>query len=143
MKELHILLVEDSPEDVMLTKLAFDRSKVPTSITVAVNGEECLAYLRQQGEYAKSPLPDLILLDLNMPKVNGKQVLEAVKYDDKLKHIPIIVLTTSLAERDIEDSYKRHANSYLAKPMDFNEFIALVEHIEQFWFDMVKLPKND
>ncbi|KYG75750.1 hypothetical protein AWW68_07900 [Roseivirga spongicola] len=141
-EEFRILLVEDSKEDVMLTKMAFAKSKVDAIIDVVNDGEQCLKFLKKEPPYEKAVIPGLILLDLNMPKVDGKQVLERIKFDKNLKTIPVVVLTTSQNERDVEESYERFANSYISKPMDFIEFLDLVKQIEKFWFKTVKLPKS-
>jgi CheY-like chemotaxis protein len=109
---------------------------------VVNDGEQCLKFLRKEPPYEKAVIPGLILLDLNMPKVDGKQVLERIKFDENLKTIPVVVLTTSQNERDVEESYERFANSYISKPMDFIEFLDLVKQIEKFWFKTVKLPKS-
>lgn len=135
-------MVEDSIDDAKLTRLAFAKAKVPAIIDVVHDGEECLKFLRKHEPYIDAISPDLILLDLNMPKVNGKQVLEKIKVDDKLKSIPVVVLTTSKDEMDVLESYERFANSYMAKPMDFKEFLDLVKEIEKFWLKMVKLPRS-
>ncbi|WP_422356109.1 response regulator [Roseivirga pacifica] len=140
--KFRILLVEDSLEDIVLTKLAFSKSNVPAEIDVVNDGEECLSFLRKEEPFTDAKVPDLILLDLNMPKLNGKQVLEVVKTDPELKHIPTVVLSTSKRKVDVEESYERFANSYLAKPIDFNEFLDLVKEIETFWLKIVKLPNS-
>ncbi|MHA7100583.1 response regulator receiver domain-containing protein [Roseivirga pacifica] len=140
--KFRILLVEDSLEDIVLTKLAFSKSNVPAEIDVVNDGEECLSFLRKEEPFTDAKVPDLILLDLNMPKLNGKQVLEVVKTDPELKHIPTVVLSTSKHKVDVEESYERFANSYLAKPIDFNEFLDLVKEIETFWLKIVKLPNS-
>lgn len=136
------MLVEDSLDDAKLTRLAFEKSKVPALIDVVHDGEQCLRYLKKQEPYQEAKRPDLILLDLNMPKVNGKQVLENIKVDENLKGIPVVVLTTSKDEKDVLESYERFANSYVAKPMDFKEFLDLVKEIEKFWLKIVKLPRS-
>ncbi len=136
---IEILLVEDNPGDVRLTKEALKDAKVRNTLHVAMDGVEALAFLRHQGKYAAVPRPDLILLDLNLPKKNGREVLEEIKQDDGLRHIPVVILTTSQAERDIAESYRLHANAYVTKPVDLEQFLTVVKSIEQFWLEIVKL----
>lgn len=140
MTGIDILLVEDSPGDVGLTKEALRESKVKNSLNVVSDGIEALAFLRKQGRYAGAPRPDLILLDLNLPRKDGREVLEEIKNDPRLKAIPVVVLTTSAAEQDIVRSYNLHANSYVTKPVDFDQFLRVVHVIEDFWLAIVKLP---
>jgi two-component system, chemotaxis family, response regulator Rcp1 len=137
-----ILLVEDNPGDVRLTKEALKEGNLPHTLHVAKDGVEATAFLRQEGEYADSPKPDLILLDLNLPRKDGREVLAEIKQDEKLKHIPIVILTTSDAEEDIINGYKMHANCFITKPVDLNQFYSLVRSIESFWFNVVQLPPN-
>lgn len=137
-----ILLVEDSVEDAKLTRLAFAKANIPVIIDVVQDGEECFKFLKKKAPYDSAIEPDLILLDLNMPKVNGIQVLEKIKVDEKLKGIPVLVLTTSKDDKDVLESYQKFANSYMTKPMDFNEFLDLVKEIEKFWLKIVKLPRS-
>jgi len=125
-RTIEILLVEDNPGDVRLTKEALKDAKVRNTLHVAMDGVEALAFLRKQGKYAGVPVPDLILLDLNLPKKNGREVLEEIKQDDGLRHIPVVILTTSQAERDIAESYRLHANAYVTKPVDFEQFTKCV-----------------
>lgn len=139
-RPIEILLVEDSPGDVRLTKEALGEGKLHNRVHVATDGVEAMSFLRQAGQYAGVPLPDLILLDLNMPKKDGREVLAEIKADQRLMHIPVVVLTTSEAERDILKSYKLHANCYITKPVDFEQFIGVVRSIEDFWLTIVKLP---
>lgn len=139
-KPIDILLVEDNPGDVRLTIEALKDVKLLNRMNVAQDGVEALAFLRHEGKYAKSPHPDLILLDLNLPKKDGREVLEEIKQDPDLKRIPVVVLTTSQAERDILKSYDEHANCYITKPVDLDQFIAVVKSIEDFWLTIVKLP---
>lgn len=139
---VEILLVEDNPGDVRLTLEAMREGKVLTNVSVAVDGVEALAFLRREGKYADAPRPDLILLDLNLPKKDGREVLEEIKQDSSLKCIPVIVLTTSAAERDILKTYSLHANCYINKPVDYDEFIKVVRSIENFWLMLVKLPSE-
>jgi two-component system, chemotaxis family, response regulator Rcp1 len=136
---IEILLVEDNPGDVRLTKEALKDAKVRNTLHVAMDGVEALAFLRKQGKHAAVPRPDLILLDLNLPKKNGREVLEEIKNDDALRHIPVVILTTSQAERDIAESYRLHANAYVTKPVDLEQFLTVVKSIEQFWLEIVKL----
>ena len=140
MKSIEILLVEDSLGDIELTKEALSDSKMSNNLNVVMDGEQALFYLRKTNGFAKAITPDLILLDLSLPKMDGKEVLENIKADDKLCHIPVVVLTTSQAEEDILKSYELHANCYVTKPVDFNRFLKIVQGIESFWFNIVKLP---
>ncbi len=137
---IEILLVEDNPGDVRLTKEALKEGRVANRISVAKDGFEAMAFLRREGEYANASRPDLILLDLNLPKKNGREVLAEIKMDPDLKHIPVVVLTSSQAENDIVATYNLHANCYITKPVDFEQFISVVRSIEDFWFAVVKLP---
>jgi chemotaxis family two-component system response regulator Rcp1 len=139
-RPVRILLVEDSPSDVALTITALESGRVANEIAVVVDGEEALAYLHREGEYSNATRPDLILLDLNMPKKDGREVLAEVKSDPDLKAIPIIVLTTSAAESDILRSYELQANSYVTKPVGLDPFLAAVRGIEDFWLTLVRLP---
>ena len=135
-----VLLIEDSPDDVELTQEAIKESKLYIDLRVAEDGVEGLAFLRREGTYRDAPQVDFILLDLNMPRMDGREMLAEIKADEKLAHIPVVVLTTSQAEEDILKSYKLHANCYIAKPVDFEQFIKIVQSIEAFWFTIVKLP---
>jgi len=139
---IEILLVEDNPGDVRLTTEALREAKVRNNLTVAPDGVEALAMLRREGRHAAVPRPDLILLDLNLPRKGGREVLEEVKADDTLKDIPVVILTTSQAERDIVESYRLHANAYVTKPVDLEQFLKVVQTIEQFWLEVVKLPRT-
>ena len=141
-KEIEILLVEDSPGDVRLTIEALKDGKIHNHLSVVGDGEEALAFLRQQGQYAKAPRPDLILLDLNLPKKDGREVLMQIKQEEDLKRIPVVVLSISTAEKDILKAYDLHANCYVNKPVDFDEFTDIVKSIEDFWFTVVKLPQS-
>ena len=140
---IEILLVEDNPGDVRLTIEALKEGKVANIIKVAVDGMDAMAFLRRAGKYANAPRPDLILLDLNLPKKNGREVLAEIKMDPDLKSIPIVILTTSRAEKDIIATYRLHANCYITKPVDFDQFINVVKSIEDFWFTVVRRPPND
>jgi two-component system response regulator len=142
LEPLEILLVEDDPADVELTQEALADSKLMTNMNVTRDGEEAMSYLRKEGPYQDAKTPDLILLDLNMPKKDGREVLNEIKADDSLKTIPIVVLTTSESEEDILRSYNLGANCYVTKPVGLAEFMKVVDSIEGFWFTVVKLPKN-
>lgn len=137
---IEILLIEDNPGDVLLTREALKDGKVLHHLQVAQDGVEALALLRRQGPYATAARPDLILLDLNLPKKDGREVLAEIKFDDVLKRIPVVVLTTSEAEQDIVRSYDLHANCYITKPVDLEQFITIVRTIEDFWLSVVRLP---
>ena len=137
---IEILLVEDNPGDARLTLEAFKEAKVINNLTVVNDGAEALAYLRRQGAYADAVVPDLVLLDLNLPKVDGRQVLAEIKADESLKRIPVVVLTTSASQDDISLAYGSHANCYITKPVDLDQFLLVVQSIESFWLSLVKLP---
>ena len=139
---LQVLLVEDSPGDVRLTQEAFRESDIEICLHVAVDGVEAMEFLRHEGAYADAPRPDLILLDLNLPKMDGREVLARIKEDDRLKTIPTVILTTSEAEVDIVTSYELLANCYLSKPVQLDAFESLVKSISNFWFTKVKLPNR-
>jgi chemotaxis family two-component system response regulator Rcp1 len=137
---IEILLVEDSPGDVRLTQEALRDAKVQNNLHVASDGMEALSFLGRQGKNANAPRPDLILLDLNLPKKGGRAVLEEIKLDPSLKSIPVVILTTSAAEEDILRSYQLHANCYITKPVDLDQFLKVVKTIDNFWLAIVKLP---
>ena len=137
---IQILLVEDNPGDVELTREALHDTKVHMHLSVVNDGVEAMAFLRREGEYGEAPRPDLILLDLNLPRKDGRGVLADVKQDPSLRHIPVVVLTSSQAEQDIVRAYELHANCYVTKPVDLDQFVKIVRSIEQFWFTVVKLP---
>ena len=139
-KPIEVLLVEDNPGDVRLTREALKDSKLWNNLHVVEDGEVALAFLRREGAYANVPHPDLILLDLNMPKKDGREVLSIIKADENLKQIPVVILTTSDSEEDILKSYNLNANCYVTKPVDFEKFITVVKAIEEFWLTIVKLP---
>jgi CheY-like chemotaxis protein len=139
-RPIHILLVEDNAGDVRLTREALKEGKVGNSLTVAPDGVEALAILRQEGRYAGETRPDLILLDLNLPKKDGREVLAEIKDNPALKRIPVVVLTTSKAEEDIVRTYDLHANCYITKPVDFDKFVSVVKSIDDFWLSVVRLP---
>ncbi len=137
---IEILLVDDSPGDVRLAVEALKESIVKSKVHTARDGVEAMAFLRNEGKYARMPHPDLVLLDLNMPRKDGRETLAEIKTDDKLKHIPVIILTVSSAEEDIIKAYKFHANCYITKPIELDQFNKCVGSIEEFWFRTVKLP---
>ncbi|MCP2291261.1 response regulator [Nocardia amikacinitolerans] len=137
-----ILLVEDDPGDELMTREAFEDNKIGNTLHVAHDGQEALDFLYRQGEFADAPRPDLILLDLNLPKYDGRQVLEKIKADPDLTHIPVVVLTTSAAEEDILRSYKLHANAYVTKPVDLDQFVAAIKQIDEFFVQVVRLPRQ-
>ena len=137
---IEILLVEDNPGDVVLTREALKDAKMCNALHAVADGEEAMAFLRREGRYTSAPRPDLILLDLNLPKKDGREVLRDIKQDPELKRIPVVVLTTSQAEEDILRSYDLHANCYVTKPVDLNQFLTSVKSIEDFWLTVVKLP---
>jgi CheY-like chemotaxis protein len=141
-KLVEILLVEDNPGDARLTREAFKEGKVLNHLNVVGDGVQALAYLSKEGEYTRAERPDLILLDLNLPKKDGREVLEEIKADPNLRRIPVVVLTTSEAEKDIVNSYELHANAYITKPVELDRFIDIVQSIENFWLTIVKLPPN-
>jgi CheY-like chemotaxis protein len=141
-RPVEILLVEDNPGDVRLTVEALREAKVHNHLSVANDGVEALAFLRRAGKYADAPRPDLILLDLNLPKKDGREVLSEIKADAALRTIPVVILTTSTAEQDILKSYDLHANCYITKPVDLDQFITVVQSVESFWFSIVTLPSK-
>lgn len=142
-RPVDILLVEDNPGDVRLTKEALKDAKVMNEIFVAKDGVEAMEFLRRKGRFSNVPLPDLILLDLNLPKKDGRQVLAEIKEDPILKHIPVVVLTTSKADEDIVKTYNLHANAYITKPVDLNRFAEIIHVLNEFWFTIVKLPPKE
>ena len=139
---IEILLVEDSPADVRLTKEVLGKTSVRNTLHVVRDGVDAMAFLRREGGYADAPMPDLILLDLNLPKKHGREVLAEFKQDPALKRIPVVVLTTSVAERDILEAYGLHANCYITKPIDLDQFIEMMKVTEEFWLTIVKLPPH-
>ena len=139
---IEILLIEDSPGDVRLAQEALSGGKILNNLNVVGDGVEAMAYLRREGKYADAPRPGLILLDLNLPKKDGREVLSEIKSDPELQRIPVVVLTTSKAEEDILESYNLHANCYITKPVDLDQFIKAVNMIEDFWLTVVKLPSR-
>ena len=136
---IEILLVEDNPGDARLTREALRDAKVRNNLHVVPDGVEALAFLHRQGKHAGVPKPDLILLDLNLPKKDGREVLEEIKQNDNFRHIPIVILTTSQAEKDIIESYRLRANAFVTKPVDLEQFLKVVRSIEHFWLEIVKL----
>jgi two-component system, chemotaxis family, response regulator Rcp1 len=140
---LQILMVEDNDGDVFLTMKALKAAKISNSVDVVHDGVEALEYLRRQGKYASAPRPDLILLDLNLPRKDGRQVLAEIKPDPQLRSIPVVVLSSSGAEQDVVKSYDLHANCYIVKPVDFAGLMQVIQSIETFWLTLVKLPRCD
>lgn len=141
-QDLEILLVEDNEGDIQLTIEAFKEAKIRNQIKVVRDGEEALDYLRKEGNYVDVPSPDIILLDINLPKIDGKEVLSTMKNDPVLKSIPVIMLTTSSSDLDVQESYANHANCYVIKPVDLNKFMDVVRSIEDYWVSIVKLPNK-
>jgi Response regulators consisting of a CheY-like receiver domain and a winged-helix DNA-binding domain len=139
---INILLVEDNPADARLIKEVFKDTKTKNRLYVVKDGVEAMAFLNQELEYTDIPRPDVILLDLNLPRKDGREVLKELKEDDVLKRVPIVVLTTSSAEEDIIRTYNNHANCYITKPVDFDQFLKVINSIEDFWLSVVKLPSN-
>lgn len=139
-RPVEILLVEDNPGDVRLTREAFHEGKMKNNLSVVEDGVEAMAFLRREGAYSEAPRPDIVLLDLNLPRKDGREVLAEIKVDPDLKRIPVVILTTSKAEEDILRTYNLHANCYITKPVDFERFIEIVKMIEGFWLSVVKLP---
>ena len=137
---IEILLIEDNEGDIVLTVEALKTTKIVNNLKVIEDGEKALAYLREEGEFKGRPVPDLILLDLNLPKIDGREILHIIKNNDKIKFIPIVILTTSKSEEDVLKSYLEHANCYITKPIDMEQFIKIVQSIGDFWFNIVKLP---
>jgi len=137
---IEILLVEDNPGDARLTREAFKEGRLLNNLTVVGDGVEALAYLRREGQYSNCPRPDLVLLDLNLPKKDGREVLSEIKTDDELKMIPVVVLTTSAAQEDVTRAYGSHANCYITKPVDLDQFLRVAHSIENFWLTLVRLP---
>jgi chemotaxis family two-component system response regulator Rcp1 len=142
-RPIEILYVEDNPGDIRLTKEALKEYKVRNNLHVATDGVEAMAFLRKEGKYANAPYPDLILLDLNLPRKDGREVLAEVKADPSLKRIPVVVVTISQAEEDIVKTYNLHANCYITKPVNLDKFLEVVKAIEEFWLTIVKLPPDN
>jgi CheY-like chemotaxis protein len=139
-RAIEILLVEDNPGDVRLTQEVLKEGRIHNTLNVVSDGAEALDFLHRRGAYSQAKPQDLILLDLNLPKINGREVLAAIKQDPDLKHIPVVVLTTSSAEEDVISAYDLHANCYITKPVDLNQFVKVVQSIEDFWLSIVRLP---
>ncbi|WP_199339558.1 response regulator [Nostoc sp. FACHB-892] len=137
---IEVLLVEDNPGDAQLTRIALEDSKISINLNVVEDGVEAMAFLRKQEKYVKAVHPDIVLLDLNLPRKDGREVLAEIKADENLRRIPVVVLTTSQAEEDILKAYNLCANCYITKPVDFDQFVKIVQSIENFWFAIVKLP---
>lgn len=142
-RPIEILLVEDSPTDVLMAREALEYSKILNELHVVEDGVEAVQFLKQEGDYAGKPRPDLILLDLNLPRMDGREVLMEIKKHEALRTIPVVILTTSSDEQDIMSAYKNYANCYVTKPVDFNAFTEVVKSIESFWFSVVTLPAGD
>lgn len=141
MKAIDILMVEDNPGDARLTREALKESKICNNLHHVIDGVEAMAFLRKEGPYKDVPTPDIIFLDLNLPRKDGRQVLAELKVIPRLKHIPVVVLTTSEAEQDVVKSYELHANCYITKPVDLDKFVEIIHGIENFWLSIVKLPQ--
>jgi two-component system, chemotaxis family, response regulator Rcp1 len=141
MKPIHILLVEDNEGDILLTQEAFRDGKLTNKVSVVRDGEEAIRFLKKQGHFTNEERPDIILLDINLPRMDGIETLRHIKDDEELKTIPVVMLTTSSAERDIFQAYRAYANCYITKPVDFSKFIQVVQSIENFWLTIVKLPQ--
>jgi CheY-like chemotaxis protein len=139
-RQIEVLLVEDDPGDVLMTKEAFHDYKLSNQLHVVTDGAEAMEFLRRQGEHTDAPRPDLVLLDLNLPRMDGGEVLQAIKSDPELASIPVVILTTSEAEEDVLRSYSLHANAYVTKPVDFDRFIQVVRQIDEFFVTVVRLP---
>src|SRR6056297_3183539 len=139
---IEILLVEDSPGDQRLTMEALKEGKINNTLYIVEDGEEAIAFLNKEEPFTNAPKPDLILLDLNLPKMNGQEVLEIIKADEKLKRIPVVILTTSQADQDILTAYNLNANCYITNPVDFDQFSHVVKKIQEFWFTIVRLPEE-
>lgn len=142
MNAIHILLIEDNEGDILLTTEAFEDAKILNNISIARDGDEAIQFLDKKGKYSQSESPDLVLLDVNLPKKNGHEVLQYIKSSDSLKHIPVIMLTTSMAENDIKKSYRNYANCYITKPVEVDDFLNVIASIESFWVNIVQLPGN-
>jgi CheY-like chemotaxis protein len=139
-RTFNILLVEDNPADIRLVEEAFKESEINTELSVVKDGVEAMEFLKHGKDYETSPVPDLILLDLNLPRKDGREVLKEIKGDNNLKHIPVVILTTSSTEEDIYETYAHHANSYIVKPANVSRFIETMKNLEDYWFNMLKLP---
>ena len=140
---IEILMAEDSPSNQVIARQAFKSAKTPHRLHIVNNGEEALAFLRREGAHAAAPVPDLILLDLNMPRMGGLEALAIIKLNPKWRHIPVIILTASKADDDVIGAYGAHANCYIVKPVDYERFVGVVQQIESFWFAVAKLPPKN
>jgi two-component system, chemotaxis family, response regulator Rcp1 len=140
MKDIHILLIEDNEGDIVLTRESLAEARIRNKLFVVTDGEMALDFLFKKNEYSNADMPDLVLLDINLPKINGLEVLKRIKMDEHLKAIPVVMLTTSEAERDILEAYKNYVNCYIAKPINLEKFIDIIKTIENFWLHIVKLP---
>ncbi len=141
-RPIQILLVEDSPSDAKLTLTALKLAKVANEVSHVTDGVEAIDFLRRSGKYGEAPRPDLILLDLNLPRKDGREVLAEIKFDSELKLIPVVIMTTSQAEQDVMQSYQLHANCYITKPVNFDRFMEVVKSIENFWLSVIVLPSR-
>ncbi len=141
-RSVEVLLVEDNENDVELTRLAFEEAKILLNMRHVEDGEQCMALLRKEGRYANTPTPDLILLDLNLPGMDGRAVLAEIVADDQLRQLPVVILTTSETDQDILEMYKLRCSSYIVKPVDFNQFLRVVRSIGNYWFTVVVLPQQ-
>lgn len=139
-RPIEVLLVEDDPGDVLMTREAFADYKIANNLTVVTNGEDAIAYMRKEGQFAGAATPDLVLLDLNLPRRNGREVLEEIKGDPDLRRVPVVILTTSEADEDVAAAYDLHANAYVRKPVDFEQFVQAVRAIDDFFITVVRLP---
>nr|WP_312989696.1 response regulator [Crossiella cryophila] len=142
-RPIEVLLVEDDPGDVLMTTEAFEENKVGNRLHVVSDGVAAMSFLRREGQYADAPRPDLVLLDLNLPKMDGREVLSEIKNDPALRRIPVVILTTSEAEEDVLRSYQLHANAYVTKPVDFEQFVKVVRQVDDFFLTVVRLPRSD
>lgn len=140
MTQVHILLVEDNEGDILLTTEAFEEAKILITLSIVRDGKEAIDFLDKEGKYSNADMPDMLLLDVNLPKKNGHEVLQYIKGNESLKHIPVIMLTTSSSPKDINLSYSNYASCFITKPVDVNEFIKVIATIENFWISIVKLP---
>ena len=140
MEPIHILMAEDNEGDILLTKEAFENSKILVNLSIVKDGKEAVDFLMKEGQYANVTQPDLVLLDINLPKKNGHEVLQFIKAEEELKHIPVMMLTTSSYDKDINLSYKNHVNCYIIKPVEVDAFLSVINEIETFWISIVKLP---
>ena len=139
-RKFNILLIEDNPADIRLVKEAFKESEINTELSIVNDGIEAIGFLKQDNNFEKAPIPDLILLDLNLPRKDGREILKEIKHDKKLKHIPVVILTTSSTEEDIYETYANYANSYIVKPTNVGRFIETMKNLEDYWFNILRLP---